>query len=146
MVDHVAEVVFGLFRIRVLLDEIVLVGQLQDHGEEAEKGQDNVGVQSALERLNLVEVCFEEVGLVVVSASEVVCEFGNVVNLNVVLDVGTESAARSAPAVVVAFFVVAFILFLFRCGEFEKVLGQCELPVDLLLGETVVLHVELVTC
>ena len=98
-----------------------------------------------MEDFDFWEVCFEEIGLLVF-AFEVVCEFGDVVDFNIVFYVCAELAAWTAPAVVVGFCVVAFVSFLLRRGEFEEVLGECELSVDLLLGEAVVLHVELVTC
>jgi hypothetical protein len=65
---HVSEVVFAAAVVGVLLDEVVLVGKLEDDGEEAKEGENDIVVESFGEDFDFVDVCFEQVGLVVCSA------------------------------------------------------------------------------
>jgi hypothetical protein len=67
-------------------------------------------VERALKFLDFREVRFQEIW-VVVFALEVVCEFGEVEDLDVVFCFGDEGAARAPPAIVVCFCVVDFVLF-----------------------------------
>lgn len=142
VVDHVSAVVLALAVVRVLLDEVVFVRELEDDGEETQQGEDDVCVESFLKGFDFREVGLEEIGLAVFAA-EVVCEFGEVVDFDVVACLSDEGAARTSPAVVVGVCVVDLVLFLLRGWEFEEVLGECELSVDCLLRDAEVLHVEL---
>lgn len=97
-----------------------------------------------MEDFDLWKVGFKKLGLVILSL-EVVCEFGDVVDLDVVPCAGDDGTARTAPAVVVGFFVFTLIFLFLGSRQFKEVLGQCELSVNLLLVETEVLYVELRT-
>jgi hypothetical protein len=99
-------------------------------------------VQRLLEHLDFWKMRFEQVRLVVL-ASKIVCKLGNVIDLNVVLCLGDQGPTRTPPTIVIRFCVVNFILFLLGGRQFEKVLCQCELSVDLFLCKAKVLHIEL---
>jgi hypothetical protein len=62
---HVTEVVFAAAVVRVLLDEVVFVGQLEYDREEAEQREDDIVVQSLGEDFDLRNVCFKQVWLIV---------------------------------------------------------------------------------
>lgn len=72
-----------------------------------------------LEKLNLRQVRFEQVWLIVL-ALEVVSEFGNVVDLDVVLSFRNEGATRSAPAIIVGCGVITLVLLLLRYWELKE--------------------------
>lgn len=100
-------------------------------------------MEGLLENLNLRQVRFEQVWLIIL-ALEVVSEFGNVVDLDVVLSLRDEGTTRSAPAVVVSCSIVTLVLLLFRYWELEEMFRQGELLVNLLLSKAKVLDVKLV--
>ncbi len=141
VVQHVAHVVLGFLVVRVLSGQVVLVRQAQDDGEQAQQRQHDVGVQRAVEVLDLGKVRLQQRRLVVL-AREVGRELGEVVDLHVVLGVALQVSARSAPAVVVRGRVVDLVLLLLRHGQVEEILGQRELLVYLCLREAEVLHIE----
>jgi hypothetical protein len=88
-------------------------------------------------------VRFEQVWLIVL-ALEVVSEFGNVVDLDVVLGFRNEGATWSAPAIVVGCGVITLVLLLLGYWKLKEMFRQCELLVNLLLGKAKVFDVKLV--
>jgi hypothetical protein len=88
-------------------------------------------------------VRYEQVWLIVL-ALKVVCEFWNVVDLDIVLGLPDEGTTRSAPAVVVGCGIVTLVLLLLRYWELEEMFRQGELVVNLLLSKAKVLDVKLV--
>jgi hypothetical protein len=84
----------------------------------------------------------QEIGLVVF-AFEVICELGDVVYLNVVFRFCDQGASWTAPAVVVGGTVIDFKFLFLGGGKLEEVLCERELTIHLLLGQAIVLYVEL---
>lgn len=85
VVNHVPEVVFTLLLIRVLFNEILLVWKLQDDSEEAEQRKHYVRVKGFGKVLYFREMGLQEWWLLVF-ALEVLGEFRDVVDFDVVLD------------------------------------------------------------
>src|SRR5688500_5499538 len=103
VIDHVTKVIFGLLLIRMLLDEVVFVWQLQDDGEKPEKWEHHVRMQSPGEMLNILDMSLKQRRLRIFSF-EVTGELGNVVDLNVVKpDVFLSS--MSTPAVIIGRYI-----------------------------------------
>lgn len=75
-------------------------------------------------------------------ALEIAREFGDVVDFNVVSYGPDVSKTAASPTVVIGVCVVDFVLCFCVDGEREEVLGEGELAIDLVLGETKVFDVE----
>lgn len=89
LVMHVAEVIFALHIVLVVFDELVFVFELKDDGEETEELHYDEVVTLPAECFDLLDVFLENWRL---STLVVAVEFGEVVDLDVVLDGLGESA------------------------------------------------------
>lgn len=86
---HVTEVVFALDIVLVVFDELVLIRELEDDCEETEELDDDFVVALPAETFDLFDVVLEDRRL---SPLMVAIKFGEVVDLDVVLDSLGESA------------------------------------------------------
>lgn len=141
MIEHVPEMVLALLLISVLLDEVFLVGQLQDNREQAQERKNHVRMQRLLERFDFGHVSLQQVWVVIL-AQEIRGELGDVEDLNGRERLLLQRPPGPSPAVVVGLGVVAFILGLLFGGELEEVLGQGELLIHRVLVQAEVLDVE----
>jgi hypothetical protein len=80
---HVPEVVFALHVVDVIFDQLVLIGKLEDDGEEAQELVYNFFVALPAEVLDFLDVVLQNRRL---STLVVSVEFGEVVDLDVVDD------------------------------------------------------------
>lgn len=83
LVVHVAEVVFSLDVVYMVADELVLVWELEQVGEELEQFDDDLLVAFAAKGFDLFAMVLEDGW---VDALVVAVEFGQVVDLDVVSD------------------------------------------------------------
>jgi hypothetical protein len=82
-VVHVPEMIFAFHVIDVILDQLVLIGKLEDDGEEAEELVHNFFVALPAEVLDLLDVVLQSGRL---STLVVSVEFGKVIDLDIVYD------------------------------------------------------------
>jgi len=62
---HVPEVVFTPLLVRVLVDKVVLIGQLQHDREESQQGKHDIVVQRLGKDFNVCDVSLEQIWLVI---------------------------------------------------------------------------------
>lgn len=141
VVDHVAEMVFALLVVGVLVDEIFFVWELENDGEETEEGKNNIGMESFGENFDFGKVSLDERRLSIF-AFEIFGEFGNVVDLDIVFDFSNLMMIVSSPAVVISIRIINFVLGFFVHGESEEILGECKLTIYLILRKTKVFDIE----
>lgn len=79
VVEHVSVVVLALLVKGVLPHQVVLIGQLQDHGKEAQQRQHDVFVERALKHLDFGQMRLDQVW-VVIFAFKVGRKLGNFSN------------------------------------------------------------------
>jgi len=139
--DQIAEVIFAVFLVGVLLHEVLFIGKLQNDGKETQKWKHDIRMECFYNDLNLREMGLDQVRLWVF-ALEVLGELRDVENLNIISHIADLATACSAPTIVISISIVNLILsFLFNV-EIEEVLCDRELLLDLLIGKSEVLHVE----
>lgn len=138
---HIAQMILAKVVISVILDEEIL-GDFEEEGEKAEKLYHDFRVAFATEGFDFVNVVLKDGGVLTVV---VAVEFGNVVDLDVVDDAGSQGAkAGGAVAVVFAGFEVFEIVvfeFLFE-REVVEFATESKLAVYFLLADVEVLDVE----
>jgi hypothetical protein len=93
---HIPEMVFAFHVVNVILDQLILIGKLEDDGKEAEELIHNFCVALPAEILYLLDVVLQNGRL---STLVVSIEFGKIVDLDVVHDCFRESKESVCSAI-----------------------------------------------
>ena len=83
VVDHIPEVILAPLLIRMLLNQVFLIRQLQHNRKQSQQGQYHICMQRFVECLNLIQMRLYEIRMMIL-ALEILGELGEIVHLDII--------------------------------------------------------------